>query len=67
MDNIVNLRQARKARERGRKEEEAAENRAKFGRTKVEKAAEKHDADKIAAALKGAFLGPGEDGGGKKA
>ena len=34
---IVNLRCARKARNRAEKEASAAENRAKFGRTKVER------------------------------
>jgi hypothetical protein len=40
MAEIVNLRQARKARARAEKAAEAAANRAKFGRTKTEKAAE---------------------------
>jgi len=37
MAEIVNLRQARKAKERAEKEAEAAANRAQFGRTKAEK------------------------------
>ncbi|WP_026793075.1 DUF4169 family protein [Pleomorphomonas oryzae] len=37
MGDLVNLRRARKDRDRRRREDEAAENRAKFGRTKVEK------------------------------
>lgn len=37
MGELVNLRRVRKDRDRLRREEEAAENRAKFGRTKVEK------------------------------
>ena len=37
MAEIVNLRQARKAKARASKEAEAATNRAKFGRTKTEK------------------------------
>lgn len=35
---IVNLRKARKARERVAKEQRASENRVKFGRTKAERA-----------------------------
>ena len=34
---IVNLRKARKARDRAEKEKRAEENRAKFGRTKAER------------------------------
>jgi hypothetical protein len=34
---IVNLRRARKLKERGRQQAEAAENRALFGRSKAEK------------------------------
>jgi hypothetical protein len=37
MGDLVNLRRARKDRDRRRREDEAAENRAKFGRGKVEK------------------------------
>jgi hypothetical protein len=37
MTEIVNLRQARKRKLRAEKDQEAAENRAKFGRTKGEK------------------------------
>ncbi|HVW91317.1 MAG TPA: DUF4169 family protein [Devosia sp.] len=37
MGEIVNLRQARKAKARAGKEAEAAANRAKFGRSKAEK------------------------------
>jgi hypothetical protein len=40
MAEIINLRQARKARARTEKEAAAAANRAKFGRTKAEKQAE---------------------------
>ncbi len=36
MAEIVNLRQARKARERAEREKQAAENRARFGRAKAE-------------------------------
>jgi hypothetical protein len=37
MADVVNLRHARKQKARADKEQEAAENRAKFGRTKGEK------------------------------
>lgn len=37
MGELVNLRRARKDRDRLRREDEAAENRVKFGRTKSEK------------------------------
>lgn len=37
MGEIVNLRQARKERDRREKERQAAENRAAFGRSKAEK------------------------------
>ena len=37
MAEIVNLRRARKLKERGRQQAEAAENRALFGRSKAEK------------------------------
>jgi Domain of unknown function (DUF4169) len=40
MAEIVNLRQARKARARAEKEALAAANRAKFGRSKAEREAE---------------------------
>ena len=40
MAEIVNLRQARKAKARASKEAEAATNRAKFGRPKAEKQVE---------------------------
>ncbi len=37
MAEIINLRQARKAKKRAEKEAEAAENRAKFGRLREER------------------------------
>jgi hypothetical protein len=54
MAEIVNLRMARKARARTAAEQKAAENRAKFGRTKAEKAAEQAEVDRKARALDGA-------------
>lgn len=41
MAEIVNLRQARKARDRAMKAAVAVENRARFGRSKTEKAKDK--------------------------
>lgn len=37
MDNVINLRQARKARDRAQKDTRAEANRMKFGQTKAEK------------------------------
>lgn len=49
MDNVINLRQARKAMQRVENEKRADANRVKFGRTKAEKrlaeaTRQKHDA-----------------------
>lgn len=55
MAEILSLKQARKTRARDTKEQAAAENRARFGRTKAEKlkdAAERALADKRAEAHK---------------
>ncbi len=43
MAEIVNLRQARKARKRAEKTAKAAENRVRFGRTKAESKAQERD------------------------
>jgi uncharacterized protein DUF4169 len=62
---IVNLRQARKARARTDREKEAEANRAKFGRTKAERRqsdAETKLADKRLDALKRTPQGTDEDG-----
>jgi len=45
MTGVVNLRQARKGKQRAEKERQAAENRAKFGRPKAEKARDAAEAD----------------------
>lgn len=45
-ENVINLRQARKAKTRAEKEQTADENRRLHGRTKAEKAAEKSATDK---------------------
>ncbi|MBN8818322.1 MAG: DUF4169 family protein [Sphingomonas sp.] len=54
MAEIVNLRMARKAKERARAEQQAAENRAKFGRTKAQKAKDRDEAERAARSLDGA-------------
>lgn len=52
--DIINLRQARKAKARGEKEKNAAENRAKFGRTKAERIATSSDAERNRRVVDGA-------------
>ena len=54
MGEIVSLRMARKARARAGAQTTAAANRAKFGRTKAERAAEDGEAARRAALLDGA-------------
>lgn len=54
MADVINLRMARKARARAGKEAEAAANRAAFGRTKAERAAEKADSGRHDRVLDGA-------------
>lgn len=54
MGEIVSLRTARKARARADAQTTAAANRAKFGRTKAERAAEDQEAARRAALLDGA-------------
>ena len=46
MADIINLRQARKHKQRADKDRQAAENRAKHGRTKGEKQRDAADADR---------------------
>ncbi|MEN3975737.1 DUF4169 family protein [Emcibacter sp. SYSU 3D8] len=53
MTNVVNLRQARKARTRTEAEAKAAANRVLHGRTKVQKQAGKAEAQKLARMLDG--------------
>ncbi|PLW75529.1 DUF4169 family protein [Cohaesibacter celericrescens] len=47
MASIINLRQARKSKARVEKEQRAESNRAKFGRTKAEKAKQNSESDKL--------------------
>ena len=54
MGEIVNLRVARKAKVRATREVEAQANRAKFGRTKGEKARDALDAARAARLIDGA-------------
>lgn len=61
MAEIVNLRMARKARARTVAEQKAAENRAKFGRTKAEKAVQRTEAEREARRLDGVRREPGDE------
>ncbi len=54
MAEIVNLRMVRKAKTRAEHQAEAQANRAKFGRTKAEKARDQLDAERTARLLDGA-------------
>lgn len=54
MAEIVNLRLARKARARTQTAQVAAENRARFGRTKGEKAGDEAAAARLARTIEGA-------------
>lgn len=55
MGNVINLRQARKARQRTDKAREAEANRAKFGRTKAQKIADSTEEQKKISKLDGAY------------
>jgi hypothetical protein len=54
MAEIVNLNRARKAKARDAAEAKAAENRAKYGQTKAERARLASQKDKLRAAIDGA-------------
>ncbi|MFN3433602.1 MAG: DUF4169 family protein [Sphingomonas sp.] len=56
MAEIINLRRARKARDRAAAGKAAAENRAKFGRTRAEREAEAQEAARTARIVDGAKL-----------
>ncbi|MEZ6011275.1 MAG: DUF4169 family protein [Hyphomonas sp.] len=64
MSDPVNLNKFRKAKAKAEKEQTAKENRAKFGRTKVEKSLDKARADKLAKLTEAHRLKdkPGSDG-----
>ena len=53
MADVINLRQARKLKERALREQTAAERRRAFGRTKVEKLAEAAEKERAARLLAG--------------
>lgn len=55
MSNVINLRQARKAKSRDDKARAADGNRAKFGRTKAERIADEKDQARQDALLDGAY------------
>ncbi|MCY1705604.1 DUF4169 family protein [Pannonibacter sp. SL95] len=55
--DIINLRQARKQRDRKQRELESAENRRKFGRTKAEKALDETTGQKAERHLDGHRIG----------
>lgn len=59
--DIINLRQARKQRDRLKKEAEAAENRRKFGQTRSERELTQARQDKARAHLDGHHLDVGGD------
>ena len=58
MAEIVSFKRAKKAADRAKSEQKAAENRARFGQTKAEKSAEKARADRAGRQLDGARLVP---------
>lgn len=58
MAEIVNLRMARKARARSEAGQAAAENRAKHGRSKAEKARDLLEAERLARTVEGAKRDP---------
>jgi hypothetical protein len=58
MAEIVSFKRAKKAADRVKSEQKAAENRVRFGRTKAEKSAEKAKADQAGRQLDGARLVP---------
>jgi hypothetical protein len=57
--DVVNLRQARKAKARAVKEQQAGQNRALFGRTKGQKRVEKLDKERAKKTLDGAARASG--------
>lgn len=56
MAEIVNLNRYRKARQKAEEEQASLENRAKFGRTKVERTRESSEADRIRRMIEDARL-----------
>lgn len=58
MGDVVNLRQARKARKRSENEAAAVANRARFGESKAEKTKRSTEAERVAKLLDGARREP---------
>ncbi len=56
MAEIINLRQARKARKRADDALQADQNRAKFGRTRAEKDRDRIEAERLSRSVDGAWL-----------
>lgn len=54
MTTPINLNKARKAKDRANKQQKAVANRAKFGRTKAQKAAENAEQEKLRAKIESA-------------
>jgi hypothetical protein len=54
MAEVINLRQARKAKRRGEAERQAAANRASHGETRGEKLRRRQEADRLARSVDGA-------------
>ncbi|ESR27307.1 DUF4169 family protein [Lutibaculum baratangense] len=61
MSDIVNLRQARKARARAEKEKQAADNRLRFGMTKAERQAAERQRSSLDRHVEGHRLGRTDD------
>lgn len=64
--DIVNLRQARKAKARADKDQQAEANRRRFGRTKAERLAQDAQTDLDKRRLDGHAVAPSETDGGTK-
>jgi Domain of unknown function (DUF4169) len=62
MGDLVNLRAARKRAARARHEEQAAQNRVVYGRTKVERELEAARSDKVARQLEAHRIEKGDGG-----
>lgn len=61
MAEIVNLRRARKDKAKRERDAEADANRRRFGRTRAEKEADKHTAERTVRTLDGKRLEPEKD------
>ena len=56
MAEVINLKRARKAKARGEREQAAAENRRRFGRTKAEKSADRDQGERAGRSFDGKRL-----------